>query len=58
MSRIESYPSKVSPWSYLFFVDFEGHKEDAKIVRSLQELGCTRTFTKVLGSYPKGDDAL
>ncbi len=57
MSRIESYPSKLSPWSYLFFVDFEGHKEDAKIVRSLQALRLHTTFTKVLGSYPKGDAA-
>lgn len=55
MNRIESYPSKMSPWSYLFFVDFEGHREDIKILRSLQELKLHTTFTKVLGSYPKGD---
>ena len=55
MTRIESYPAKTGPWEYLFFVDFEGHREEAKAARCLKELKQVTTFTKVLGSYPRGE---
>lgn len=55
MTRIESHPAKTGPWQYLFFVDFEGHMEDEKTVRCLDGLKMHTTFTKALGSYPKGD---
>lgn len=55
MTRIESHPAKTGPWQYLFFVDFEGHMEDEKTVRCLNGLKMHTTFTKVLGSYPRGD---
>jgi chorismate mutase / prephenate dehydratase len=55
MTRIESYPAKTGPWDYLFFVDFEGHREEAKAAHCLRELKQYTTFTKVLGSYPRGD---
>jgi chorismate mutase/prephenate dehydratase len=37
---------------YLFFVDLEGHVEDAKIKRALQSLGEFCQEVTVLGSYP------
>jgi chorismate mutase/prephenate dehydratase len=37
---------------YLFFVDLEGHVEDAKIKRTLQLLGDHCQEVTVLGSYP------
>ncbi len=55
MTRIESYPARTGPWDYLFFVDFEGHREEARPARCLRELRMHTTFTKVLGSYPRGD---
>ena len=54
MNRIESYPAGPGIWEYLFFVDFEGHVSEEKTVRCLEHLKEHTTFTKVLGSYPKG----
>lgn len=52
LTKIESRPTKEHPWEYYFFVDFQGHREDAKVVRVLSELAKKTTFLKVLGSYP------
>ena len=53
LTRIESRPSKVSSWSYVFFIDFEGHRDDAPIAQVLAELGRVATDLKNLGSYPR-----
>jgi chorismate mutase/prephenate dehydratase len=52
MSRLESRPSRAGMWEYVFFVDIEGHQEDEKIRKALQELQEKATFLKILGSYP------
>jgi len=53
MTRIESRPSRVSKWDYVFFVDVEGHVEDEDVAAALKELGCEASLLKVLGSYPE-----
>ncbi|HUH67000.1 MAG TPA: prephenate dehydratase [Syntrophales bacterium] len=55
--KIESYPIKERLWEYLFFVDFEGHREDGKIKNSMKALKGKINFLKILGSYPKGEEA-
>ncbi len=52
MSRIESRPSKVAVWEYLFFVENDGHQADAKDAEALDELRKIAGYVKVLGSYP------
>src|SRR5687768_11454485 len=54
MSRIESRPSraKSSMWEYVFFVDLEGHQQDAPVAKALAELKRRAPYLKVLGSYP------
>ena len=52
MSKFESRPSKVAMWEYLFFVDIDGHQEDANVVEALAELRSIAGYVKVLGSYP------
>ncbi|MHB1358071.1 MAG: prephenate dehydratase [Rhodocyclaceae bacterium] len=56
MSRFESRPARGfgnSRWEYVFFVDIEGHRQDAKLAAALDDLrGCVG-FLKELGSYPK-----
>ena len=53
LSRIESRPSKASSWSYVFFIDFEGHRNEPAIAKLLDELGDVATDMKHLGSYPR-----
>jgi chorismate mutase/prephenate dehydratase len=52
MTRIESRPSRVAKWDYVFFVDVEGHAEDENVAAALRELGAEASMLKVLGSYP------
>ena len=52
MSKFESRPSKVAVWEYLFFVDIDGHRDDANVVEALSELQKIAGYVKVLGSYP------
>lgn len=53
MTRIESRPSKVGMWEYVFFIDIEGHADDPKIASALQDLEKESSMLKILGSYPK-----
>jgi chorismate mutase/prephenate dehydratase len=56
MSRFESRPARGfgnSRWEYVFFVDIDGHRQDAKLSAALDDLrGCVG-FLKELGSYPR-----
>lgn len=53
MTRIESRPSRQGMWDYVFFVDIDGHREDAKVANALRELEGEASLFKVLGSFPK-----
>jgi chorismate mutase/prephenate dehydratase len=55
MTRIESRPSRISAWHYLFYADVEGHRDDPAIRQSIEDLEQRVTFLKVLGSYPRSD---
>jgi chorismate mutase/prephenate dehydratase len=54
MSRIESRPSraKSAMWEYVFFIDLDGHQNDAAVSRALAALREKAPFLKILGSYP------
>ncbi len=52
MSRIESRPSKTGRWSYVFFIDVEGHAETEPLKSALAEMHQLSSLTRVLGSYP------
>jgi chorismate mutase / prephenate dehydratase len=58
MTRIESRPapqgfqSGSALWEYLFFIDVEGHQNDAPVAKTLAELKRLAPYLKVLGSYP------
>lgn len=53
LTRIESRPSRQKSWSYIFYVDVEGHIEDEKLKNALKEVEELTVFLKILGSYPK-----
>jgi chorismate mutase/prephenate dehydratase len=52
MTKFESRPSRVALWEYLFFVDIEGHRDDANVAAALKEVSEIAGYLKVLGSYP------
>ena len=53
MTRIESRPSRRGMWDYVFFIDVDGHKDDATVAEALRALQSTAGMFKILGSYPK-----
>jgi chorismate mutase/prephenate dehydratase len=53
MTRIESRPSRRGNWDYVFFVDINGHREDADVAAALDALQSEAGMYKELGSYPK-----
>jgi chorismate mutase/prephenate dehydratase len=53
MTRIESRPSRLGKWAYVFFVDVEGHAEDPAVAAALKDLKKVSKLSRVLGSYPR-----
>ncbi|CAA0082841.1 prephenate dehydratase [Zhongshania aliphaticivorans] len=53
LTRIDTRPSRTEPWTYVFFIEFEGHRDDAIIVDILNDIEQHSIMFKVLGSYPK-----
>jgi chorismate mutase/prephenate dehydratase len=52
MTKIESRPTRLRAWDYIFFVDIEGHISQPEIVRVVDDLRKHCTQLRVLGSYP------
>ena len=53
LTKIESRPSRRRPWESAFFLDLEGHVEDAAVARALATVAGRAETCKVLGSYPR-----
>jgi len=54
LTRIESRPARKNLGDYLFFIDFEGHREESWAGEALEELKQHVVYCKMLGSYPQG----
>lgn len=52
LTRIESRPSRLRPWDYIFFLDVVGHYEDPAMQSALKALRRQCPLVKWLGSYP------
>jgi chorismate mutase/prephenate dehydratase len=53
LTKIESRPTKHTPWEYNFYLDFEGHRSDERCQEALKALEKYAVFVKILGSYPR-----
>jgi chorismate mutase/prephenate dehydratase len=53
LTRIESRPSRRGMWDYVFFVDVDGHAEDAHVAAAIERLRAATAMVKLLGSYPR-----
>ena len=52
MTKLESRPRRDKPWSYLFYIDIEGHLDDENVQNAMTGLMRKAAFVKFLGSYP------
>jgi chorismate mutase/prephenate dehydratase len=55
LTRIESRPSRLKAWDYVFFLDLEGRASDPAVAAALAEVAAGCPLFKVLGSYRKAD---
>lgn len=53
LSKIETRPSKIEAWEYVFFMDFDGHRDDLQVVNLFNRLRACTAEIKILGSYPQ-----
>ena len=53
MLNIESRPSRQGLWDYVFFIDIDGHHQDAPVAQALALLKDQVSMLKLLGSYPR-----
>lgn len=53
MTKIESHPSPLKKWEYIFFVDIAGHRDDDCIREALVEVRQHCRQLGILGSYPR-----
>jgi chorismate mutase / prephenate dehydratase len=52
MTRFESRPARTGQWEYYFYIDLQGHAQDANVGAALSELQGLCAYFKLLGSYP------
>ena len=53
LSRIETRPARSGSWSYVFFIDFDGHGSEPAIEAVMREVGDVAMEVRSLGSYPQ-----
>ncbi len=53
LTRIETRPSAVGTWGYIFYIDCEGHYSDEAIQSVMKEIADEALELKLLGSYPQ-----
>jgi chorismate mutase/prephenate dehydratase len=52
LTKLESRPARNGAWEYVFYMDIEGHRDDANIQAALQQMDAHCSFMKILGAYP------
>lgn len=53
LSHIDKRPSGRTNWSYSFFIDAKGHRDDPEVAAAIREAGEHCQELIVLGSYPR-----
>ena len=52
LTKLESRPRRNRTWQYVFYVDLDGHWQDANVSAAIVGLLNRAAFVKLLGSYP------
>src|SRR5436190_5927771 len=58
LTDIEKRPSKKVNWEHYFFIDAQGHADDAGMKRSIEQASHHCLQLTVLGSYPRATEVL
>ena len=53
LTHVESRPTRRALGTYVFLLDFQGHREDAIVVEALREVERVALWMRVIGSYPR-----
>ena len=53
LTRIETRPARSGDWSYVFFIDFDGHQTDDGTKSVLDAISAVALDVQLLGSYPR-----
>ncbi|MHB8606094.1 MAG: prephenate dehydratase [Thermoplasmatota archaeon] len=53
--KLESRPSRLRAFESVFYLDLDGHRDDAPVRAALANLARVTTFVKVLGSFPAAE---
>ena len=53
LTWIESFPVPEERTGYLFFVEMEGHQNDARVKKAIAVLSRRTLRLEILGSYPR-----
>jgi chorismate mutase/prephenate dehydratase len=57
LTSIQALPLKGAPWEYVFFLDLEGHRSEARVQQAVEEAGRVANSFRVLGSFPRAREA-
>ena len=55
MTKLQSRPVRgfgSGGWQYVFYVDIEGHQQQAQVAKAIERIRAEAGSLKVLGSYP------
>ena len=58
LTHIDKRPSGRENWSYAFFVDLEGHRDDPAVAEGLKKAEAVCEELVILGSYPRAQRVL
>ena len=53
LTRIETRPARSGDWSYVFFIDFDGHAEEPVVRQALDDVSEVALEVRILGCYPR-----
>ncbi len=53
MTSIETRPERPNKWAYVFFIDMDGHIQDANVSAAIADIRPLVKDVRILGSYPK-----
>jgi len=52
LTWIESFPYREAKGEYIFFIDFDGHREDPKVRKTIAAMEAICDSVHILGSFP------